>query len=80
MSAKMFAFLTFHFCKRYQTFFLPEHCFPEPYVHFIVASVSKATPLSVYRIVDAVDCHFLGYIVWIIHIPHVFSTPAPRYP
>ena len=35
VSAKMFAFLTFHFCKRYQTLF-----FPEPN---IVASVTKAT-------------------------------------
>ena len=35
VSAKMFAFLTFHFCKRYQTLF-----FPEPN---IVASVAKAT-------------------------------------
>ena len=34
VSAKMFAFLTFHFCKRYQTLF-----FPEPN---IVASVTKA--------------------------------------
>ena len=35
VSAKMFAFLTFHFCKRYQTLF-----FPEPN---IVASATKAT-------------------------------------
>ena len=35
VSAKMFAFLTCHFCKRYQTLF-----FPEPN---IVASVTKAT-------------------------------------